>query len=191
MPTKCRCFEDESLFVGLDKSSSKSVIRIVECEDISYLKNQFKIDKERIIIDVFDLIKICSNKQLDLKVLLKNAEFLEKTQVFPIIDIEYEKRKELLQNKLLEDEFQNMINYGGKKTSIFHSSMDTSEFKSVSAQITFCLNFLLTIIGCFFFGYFATLSVFDDKGLRVLAGIALSSIVVIAEIYFIIKFNPS
>ncbi|XP_066019312.1 transmembrane protein 199-like isoform X1 [Pocillopora verrucosa] len=61
------------------------------------------------------------------------------------------------------------------------------EVRSVGKQLSSIINFLLSIIATFTFGYIASQYAFPSIAVRVIIGVLLAFIVAIAELYFMAR----
>lgn len=61
------------------------------------------------------------------------------------------------------------------------------EVRSTSRQLSSVVNFVLSVVGTFVFGYMSSQFAFANIGLRVIFGLILASIVALAELYFMAR----
>ncbi|XP_065063655.1 transmembrane protein 199-like [Rhopilema esculentum] len=62
-----------------------------------------------------------------------------------------------------------------------------AEVRTTSQQLTSVMNYIITILGCAFFAYYASEYAWNEIGMRILFSVIVGTVVALAELYFLAK----
>ncbi|KAJ7381112.1 hypothetical protein OS493_004710 [Desmophyllum pertusum] len=119
--------------------------------------------------------------------LLTGSEIHVEPLKFPEKSPELIARLKKLKAQQEKVEYDRMVSNVDKKWHQSDGMQFGQEIRSGSKQLATIVNFLLSIVGTFAFGYIASQYAFPSVAMRVIVGIVLAVIVAIAELYFMAR----
>ncbi|KAK7088105.1 transmembrane protein 199-like [Littorina saxatilis] len=171
------------------------VLRLEEDEEICTQLKQFSAGKEgssvpfHIVRRVFKTLKD-AGQDVYLHEMISGSELVLPGVTFPPRDPELEVRIKKLKVAEEEREYRRMTK--NVDLSVKHEITFQEDVKSLNRQIIGVLNFLVTVVAAFAFGYKGVEVATGQKmfPLQLTTGLILGGIVFFADLYFLVKFSP-
>ncbi|XP_020612591.1 transmembrane protein 199-like isoform X2 [Orbicella faveolata] len=162
------------------------------------LVNQESAKAEKIVPIPFKLVKQLweclrekqttdSGSKMYLHELLAGSEVYVEPLKLPEKSPELVARLKKLKAEQEKAEYDRMVSNVNKKWDQSDGMQFGQEVRSGSKQLASIINFLLSVVGTFVFGYIASQYAFPSVAVRVIIGIVLAVVVAIAELYFMAR----